>query len=345
MPSTLRELRERRGFTQAGLAARAGISRQAVTAIEAGRHLPRVDAALALAAALGVDVAQLFSPAPGEGDLPCVSVLGGVPAEGAAVFAAPVGDRLVCLPVELDARRGRAWPAPDGTIDGGGLRLLPGAEPDGVVAVGCDPALGLLAALLPPAGRSRLLAASASSAAAAEALRDGRAHVGLVHGRPEDLERHPAAAGVVRVELARWRVGLALATRHPAAVTLDELVDSAEPVVQREPGAASQEALVRALAALGLELPPGPLAPDHLEAARLVAAGAAAGVTMEPAALALGLAFLPLEEHVAELRVGTAWAGEPGVQELLELTGAAAFRARARLVAGYDVTRAGTVRA
>jgi putative molybdopterin biosynthesis protein len=339
----LREAREARGLTQAELAARAGVSRQAVSAIESGRHLPRVDAALALASALGTEVARLFPPAAPEPGY--VALLGGRTQEGAAVFAATVGDRMVCLPVELDGRHGRAWPAADGTIAGGRLRLLPGAEPAGVVAVGCDPALGLLAALLPAAGRHRLLAVSASSAAAAKALSGARAHVALVHGRREDLLRdEPAAA--VRVELARWRVGLALrAGGGGAATTLEELAAAGEPVVQREPGAASQQALVRALAALGLELPPGPLAPDHLESARLVRDGAAAaGVTMEPAALAHGLPFLPLEEHVAELRIGGAWLGEPGVQGLLGLVGAAAFRDRCRLLAGYDVSAAGTVR-
>jgi DNA-binding XRE family transcriptional regulator len=59
---SLRELREAAGLTQAELAARAGVSRQLVGAVEVGRHLPRVDAALALAAALNVDVGRCSSP-------------------------------------------------------------------------------------------------------------------------------------------------------------------------------------------------------------------------------------------------------------------------------------------
>lgn len=51
----LRELRDAKGLTPGELAGRAGVSRRLVGAVEAGRHLPRVAAAAALTAALGVD--------------------------------------------------------------------------------------------------------------------------------------------------------------------------------------------------------------------------------------------------------------------------------------------------
>jgi DNA-binding XRE family transcriptional regulator/molybdate-binding protein len=303
----LQSLREERGLTQAELAAAAGISRQMVGAIEAGRHLPRVDAAIALAAALGIAVEELFPRAADAVE----GVLGEPPREGEAVLSARVGERLVFVPAALGA-------------------------------VGCDPALGLAASLLPAAGPRRLLGVSASGAAAREAVAAGRAHVALVHGPAGELEG-TAPPGSLRVELARWRVGLALAGEAPAS--LDDLLARGLPVAQREPGAASQEALLRELARRGAPQPPGPLARDHLEAAWLAARAVAAGVTMEPAALAHGLRFLPLEEHVAELHVGREWLAEAGVQSFLELVGSAAFRERAALVAGYDVSEAGAVRA
>jgi transcriptional regulator with XRE-family HTH domain len=43
--------RERLGLTQARLAELSGVSRQMVSAVEANRHLPRVDAGQAMAAA------------------------------------------------------------------------------------------------------------------------------------------------------------------------------------------------------------------------------------------------------------------------------------------------------
>jgi DNA-binding XRE family transcriptional regulator len=59
--SALREARTGAGLSQEALAAAAGVSRQAVGAIEAGRHRPSVDAALAIAAAVGRSVEELFA--------------------------------------------------------------------------------------------------------------------------------------------------------------------------------------------------------------------------------------------------------------------------------------------
>jgi DNA-binding XRE family transcriptional regulator len=62
--SGVRESRLAAGMTQAELAARAGVSRQLVAAVEAGRHAPAVDAALGIARALGTTVEELFSLQP-----------------------------------------------------------------------------------------------------------------------------------------------------------------------------------------------------------------------------------------------------------------------------------------
>ena len=58
--SSLHEHRLARGLTQAELAARAGVSRQLVVAVETGVNRPAVDAALGLARALGTTVEELF---------------------------------------------------------------------------------------------------------------------------------------------------------------------------------------------------------------------------------------------------------------------------------------------
>ncbi|HUA09036.1 MAG TPA: substrate-binding domain-containing protein [Candidatus Acidoferrales bacterium] len=57
---TLEAVRTARGLTQAALAEAAGVTRQAVGAIERGRVQPSVGIALALARALGVSVEELF---------------------------------------------------------------------------------------------------------------------------------------------------------------------------------------------------------------------------------------------------------------------------------------------
>jgi hypothetical protein len=76
----------------------AGISRQAVSAVESGVSDPSLRVALALAHALGMTVEELFgpgSPAPPAAASPVAPL----PASGGRVVLAPVGERLVALPL------------------------------------------------------------------------------------------------------------------------------------------------------------------------------------------------------------------------------------------------------
>ncbi|MER3449618.1 MAG: XRE family transcriptional regulator, partial [Chloroflexota bacterium] len=58
--SCVRAVRLARGISQAELARRAGITRQALSAVEAGHYLPNTAVALRLARALGCRVEDLF---------------------------------------------------------------------------------------------------------------------------------------------------------------------------------------------------------------------------------------------------------------------------------------------
>lgn len=60
MKQTLREHRVLAGLTQADLAARLGVSRQAVIAIEAGKHSPSLDLAYKIAAVFDLPVEAIF---------------------------------------------------------------------------------------------------------------------------------------------------------------------------------------------------------------------------------------------------------------------------------------------
>lgn len=60
----LRELRERYPLTQDELAARVGITRAALSRIEAGKAEPRPSTIRKLAASLGVTPADLMAPRP-----------------------------------------------------------------------------------------------------------------------------------------------------------------------------------------------------------------------------------------------------------------------------------------
>ena len=68
----LRLARQARGFSQQQLASMAGVSRQAVSAVESGHSDPSLRVALALGQSLGLSVEELFGP--GEPPAPVTAV-------------------------------------------------------------------------------------------------------------------------------------------------------------------------------------------------------------------------------------------------------------------------------
>lgn len=325
-----RRVRRRRrsaGLSQDELASRAGISRQAVGALEAGRHLPRVDAALGLARALGTSVEDLLAATPTR----ALPVLGGEVALGTPVRAARVGEHTVVVPLDRDAS-GDLLPPPDATIVDGRVELLAGADLDGFVVAGCDPALGVLASLAPSRGPGRLVPVVASPAAARLALTTGRAHAALVHDvaplpDPRDTDR------VHRLPYTTWRTGLA-APAGAGSLLLEALAGRGS-VVHADAGDAAQAAYERAVGHPAAS--EGPPARSHLDAARRASADGCAAVTIEPAAAALGLAFHPLETHVVELWVDAGAAEHPGARVLGELLASVRLRARLSALSGYGI--------
>ncbi len=330
--SRLQERRLAARLTQAELAARAGVSRALVSAVEAGRHLPRVDAALSLARALGTTAAALFGPESGAS----VDAISGEPAApGSAVRLGFVGARSVTTP----ARHGdEGWEAVDDVIGTSAAAHRASADPQLVVA-GCEPGLRLLERLLQARG-TRALAISASSASALSALEAGRLHGAVTHftaeAGPPSFERLP----IVRFHLACWRVGLA-GPRGSRAGWWNAALGGRAEVIQREPGAGAQSAFERALRSgrrAGRVEVAGPRVASHLAASRLALATGLPAVTIEPAAAAVGVVFHPLETHVVELWLSAAHFAEVGVTQLLEALHASTYRRTLESVGGYDLS-------
>ena len=146
----LRLARQARGLSQQQLAGVAGVTRQAVSAVESGHSDPSLRVALGLARALGMTVEELFGP--GElGDPVLAQPVATPGGPGSRVALATVGDRFVALPLHADtaARLGFgpagglvASPSPGA---GGQVPVRPIGPPrPTVVVAGCDPALPLL---------------------------------------------------------------------------------------------------------------------------------------------------------------------------------------------------------
>lgn len=339
MKHQLQMARERRGWSQVELARSAGVSRQLVGAVEAGRHAPRVDAALALARALGMSVEDLFAPAvPDAPQVVWLSERGRVLATspGQPVLAARVGDRLVAAP----SVGPQPWMA-DGqaAATDAGVSWLPGADPDAALVAGCDPALGIIATILARRSGRNLVIAHASSTQSAQWLDAGLVHAAVVHGRPDEL---PAITRLVdRFVLTGWQVGLA-GSPGGAVPTIEQVCQEQIPVVQRETGAGTQTAFLAAVRLAGAAAAPaGPVAASHLDVTSYLLHGAPVGITMEPAAISAGLPFHPLVEHTVQLWIDPAHREHRAVAALTDLLHDTVLRQRLAAISGYTTTDTG----
>jgi molybdate-binding protein/DNA-binding XRE family transcriptional regulator len=350
----LRLARQARGLSQQQLAGVAGVTRQAVSAVESGHSDPSLRVALGLARALGMTVEELFGP--GEpGDPVLARPVAPVSAPGARVALATVGDTFVALPLDSDLAARLGFGAAGGLMVRGGenqgaqvaVRPIGPPRPTVVVA-GCDPALPLLEtplALLDPP-----LAFAWWPCGSGEALRlatAGLVHAAGVHrvgpGEGDDTPGIPGGAEVVG--FASWREGLVV--RPGAGVRgLDDVARQGLRLVNREPGAQARVLLDRERLRLGLEPAQLPgydsLAAGHLQVAAAIDGGLAdAGVSSEPAALAYGLDFIPLADERFDLLLPAKHAASREVQGLLKVLTSPWLLAQLASLPGYDATRCG----
>lgn len=286
-------LRQRRldlALGQAAVAQAAGLSRQALSAIEAGRATPSLQSALALANALGTTVEALFGADARVGDDDLGSWLGVAPADGRVCWSR-IDGRLVVRPAgpdeEVDALVGYEPGAPRR------LRPLPGAaDPERTVWLGgCDPALGLLArAMERAAPRLSVRAVAMTTGEARRALAAGQLHVASLHGAE--------AAGPAGLPYVFWREGFVLADGLERTRLFSPGVRWA-----LRPRGATARAVFERIAPSGRGAD-GLVLPGHWAVADAIRSGQAdAGVAVEAAAAAFGLGFVPLEEERVELVV------------------------------------------
>ncbi|MGH3192481.1 MAG: substrate-binding domain-containing protein [Streptosporangiaceae bacterium] len=357
----LRLARQARGLSQLQMASVAGVSRQAVSAIESGISDPSLRVALALARALGLTVEDLFGP-----DNPVMPVaatpvapLGG---QGARVTLASMGDGYVALPLRgVTVSRAGFLPA-GGLVTGtdrhrgrASRKVRPIGPPrPTLVAAGCDPALPLLEAPLglldPPVVFSWW---PCPSREALQLAADRLVHVAGTHLRGQDSEYNvgPAAEllreGGEVIGFCSWQEGLVLRPELADGISgLQDVAESGLRLVNREPGAEARSLLDRELADAGIEgsqLPGYDTHADgHLQVAAAIAAGLAdAGIASEPAALAYDLVFVPLAAEHFDLVIPAAQASTREVQGLLKVLSSAWLLEQLANLPGYDAGRCG----
>jgi putative molybdopterin biosynthesis protein len=362
----VRTARRARNLSQGELAKRAGISRQALGAVESSTYQPNVSVALAIARELGATVEALFGDDRNEirhvrarwgndgGSSPA--------AKHPRVALGRVGGKLIAHPqapvhLALAPAAGMMEHASRGNAEVASFRTDDEIEATLLIA-GCDPAAALLTEWL-ARRRSPVspVVLSCSSGKAIHELLDGRAHIAGAHLRDpksgefncgaavRGLKRHPA----VLVNFARWELGLATAAGNPLKLRgFEDLARDRIRIANRELGSGARAALDEAIGLLGLrnESIEGYRREfaGHLEVAAAIATGQADfGVTIRVAADVYGLGFVPLREERYDLMILKRDFDSTPVKAILDALNSRGLAREVAQFCGYDTSQMGTI--
>ncbi len=375
----LRRSRLAKGLTQGTLANLAGITRQAVYAIEANQYLPTTAVALRLAHVLECRVEDLFNLV-SAGETVEGEWVGHMPRDRSSsapvrVKVARVGGRLLVRPVAgLGGVLNFTVPA-DGLV----RPQLAAAKSKGskghrvqvsllrdrravegeVVVAGCDPSIFLVGEYLRRQGeQASVVGWTMGSVAALEALKRGEVHVAGLHlvdqksgeSNVPYLRRHLTGQRVRVVTYASWEQGLVVRRGNPKGIR--QVADVARKdviVINREGGAGARLLLDAQLAFFGIRPQRvrgyGQTAASHLEVARLVAEGRAdVGLGVQSAARLLGLDFIPLQQERYDLVIPEALFGaHASLKMFLDTLVSRVLRAEIDALGGYDTSETGKV--
>lgn len=382
LESRVRELRLAAGLSQADLASRVGITRQAIGGIESGSYVPNTAVALRLARALACTVEDLFrihdiSP---KLSVRLVSTTGVREAsssendlDGRPEFSsedhpvrvnlARVGDDIVASQLQ-GPESFRAADAVGvlseqvaGRID---VDLLVGPErfDRSVLLLGCDPSLGILADHVHRSdGDVRVVWRHAGSVSALRALRNGESHVAGTHlWDPESgesnlpvIRKELAGMPVVVIALSQWQQGLMIRPGNPKQIrSIADLARDDVSMVNREPGSGSRVLFDHHLIQAGLipELVVGydRLRRTHEGIAAAVRDGLAdTGPGILASARANGLEFIPLQDERYDLVIPATFLDHRPVQLLVQTLTGAGYRREIETLGGYDSSITGTM--
>ncbi len=392
--NALRRVRHERGVGQQELASRAQISRQTLSEIEACHSCPSTAIALRLAKALHCGVEDLFYLeqdsevlsarwiAPGDvvrtsqsddhrpGRSPDRKsartagssrvALGSVGGEWVAHSLAAEHPASVCVAADGLVRAGTRTRHASARRDSQFVQVAPlrgrAALRENILAIGCDPALGLLSAWLGERrSDSRVVWLHAPSMTALEVLADGGAHIAGTHLLDEEsrdfnvpfvrsLFPHRSMAVF---NLARWEEGFVVRAGNP--LRLRKVQDAARAgvrFVNREAGSGARKLLDRLLAEA--HIAPAMLdgyqriAAGHLAVAQAVSTGVVdVGVATRAASLAHGLDFIPLAEERSDLVMPQELSNDPRIGRIVDALQSRNFRRELASLGGYQLSESG----
>lgn len=368
----LKSLRTQKGFSQGELAARAGITRQAVSSIESNLYLPTTGVALHLASVLACRVEDLFSLVATE-DIVEGKLIGHLPQSGikaspSRVKVSTVGSKTVVRPVTgLGELLSFTVPA-DGYVDdahgqtsGATVRVKLSRDrqaiEQAISVAGCDPAIFLAGEhMRRRKDQTSLVGWTMGSMAALRALQQGEVHVAGLHlfdpttgeSNLPFLRRALKGSNYEVVTFATWEEGLLVRAGNPKSIrAVSDVADPYVTLVNREEGAGARLLLDQRLRAAGINQDQvkgyGTIVASHFEVARAIASRQAdVGVGIRSAAQLFDLDFVPLQAARYDLVVPRAYLkSHPTLAHLFETLVSRPFRNEIEALGGYDTSETG----
>ena len=371
----LRLKRIEKGLSQGDLAKQAGLTRQALYAIESNHYLPGTEISLRLANTLGCSVEDLFS-FEASGEFIEADLVDSISELSLPVRAkvARVGNRLLARPVSKLGDMQNYMVTADGLILEQGpkagrneskrrvrLQLLQRSQTieEEIVIAGCDPAMYLAAEHF---RRYRdgvsVVGCTMGSVAAIEALRREEVHVAGLHLVDERsgqsnlpyLKRYLKSGRFTVIRFAAWEQGLMVPRHNPKKIHgIEDLSRRGMHFVNRERGSGARLLLDSLLAKAGLASKRikgiDHEVFSHLEVARNVVEGRAdVGIGVQAAALQFGLDFLPLQEEHYDLVMPSHYlTSHPSLSRFIDSLVGKPFRKEVEALGGYDVKEIGKV--
>ena len=337
----VRQCRTLQGLTQAELAEQAGISRTAVTAIEAGRMIPSVASALAIASAMGTTVEDLFGSGAAITDSEVWAW--NPPSVSSPSWRAEVGGKTVRYPA---ASTPTLTLLPDQVATGVAMTSSVKAN-ETLVMASCDPAAGILASQFIRATGFRLIVLFRSSRQAMAMLREGLVHLAGIHfstrdepDRNSEIIRSDLGSGYQSVRISRWQEGIVL--RPGAAIdSVGAAMKSNLHWVGRESGSGARQCLDRLL---NHRSQPQRIAQDHRSVVEAVRSGwADAGICVQLAGAEAGLKFLPVQDEAFDMTYRSDLSSDLRIKAFLSVIRSRSYRKLIGGLPGYDTSETGTV--
>jgi len=372
----LKHIRLKQGLSQGVLAAKVGVTRQALYAMEMNQYLPGTAVALRLAQVLGCAVEDMFGLEEEE-EIIEASYIGEseIGSSRARVKMGVVGKHVLARPVAELGSTLNYTVAADGLMLGKVARVKGRAVGQDrvyvkmlrsrqdlesqVVIGGCDPAIFLVENHMRRVqGEASVVAWTMGSLSALRALNRGEIHVAGIHVVDHAsgdfnlpfLRKYLKGLSVTVVRFAAWQEGLVIKQGNSKRIKgVDSLARSDVRMINREKGSGARLLLDHMLSSqkIPAEIVKGygVVSSSQISLGKAISEGQAdVGIGTQAVAQLYDLHFIPLQDERYDLVIPTKFlTTHPGMRSFLDTIVAKRFRQEIEALGGYDTQEIGKI--